>query len=332
MTSVGLGRMFLIAATTMFAAIADESPNFFNKNPGQIQILINDDGVRALRVNSRKNVPAEVVAFGKKWRRVPMHLKGSGTFQSIDEKPSLTLEFGDSKIHLNNSADDPSRLNEFIGTHIFSAAGMTVPKVTHGVLTLNGKRLGLYVVKEGFDLPSVELPDTNFTSWNQLERAVDMDSFCAFMALEVMICHWDGYSLRANNFHLSKGPGTARFVFQPAGMDQLFGKPDFNWKPDMTGPLARAVMSFPEGRTLYEKEFRKLFEAVFDPKKLRALVEHRVEEIRPVLVKSEIEDLRHEADNLCERITQRHNYLQKELVRSEKTQIPSLRGQRNAGL
>jgi len=322
----------IFSIVLMVSAVAGEAPDFFNQPPGQIQIMVSNDGVRSLRANSRKNVPAEVVAFGKKWRDVPMHLKGSGTFQSIDERPSVTLEIGDAKIHLNNSADDPSRLNEFIGSYIFNAAEMAVPKVGHGVLTLNGKRLGLYVVKQGFEPPSVDPPETNLTNWDQLEHVVDVRSFCDFMALEVMLCHWDGYSLRANNFHLSKETGTGRFVFQPAGMDQLFAKPDFNWKPDMTGPLARAVMSFPEGRALYAKEFRKLFAAVFDPKKLCALVEHRVEEIRPILLKSEFEDLRREADDLCNRITQRHNYLQKELVGDEKTQNPNLHGQRNAGL
>jgi hypothetical protein len=318
-----------------FAAIlrtsTNEPPDFFNQPPSQIQVQVSAEGVRSLRINSRKNVSVEVVAFGKKWSEALMHLKGSATFQGIDEHPSLTLDFENSKIHLNNSADDPSRLNEFIGSYIFNAAGIAAPKVSHGVLTLNGRRLGLYVLKEGFTSPSAEPPGTNFTSWKDLERVVDVNTFCDFMALEVMLCHWDGYSLRANNFHVSKDPRTTRFLFRPAGMDQLLGKPNFSWKPDMTGPLARAVMSFQEGRALYENEFRKLFPAVFDPKKLRAIVERRVEAIKPVLVKSEIESLRREADDLCERISQRHNYLQKELVGDEKIKNSNLHGQRNAG-
>jgi hypothetical protein len=324
--------MLFIATLAIFNGIARDTPDFFNQLPGQINIQVSEDGLRSLRANSRKNVSAEIVAFGKKWRNVPMHLKGSGTFQGIDEKPSLTLDFGESKIHLNNSGDDPSRLNEFIGAYIFNAAGIVVPKVGHGVVSLNGKRLGLYVIKEGFKTARLEISDTNVTTWNQLEHLVEVDSFCSFMALEVMICHWDGYSLRGNNVHVSRQPTTTRYVFQPAGMDQLFGKPDFNWKPNMTAPLARAVMTFPEGRSLYEKQFRRLFEAVFNASILRAVVERRVAEIEPVLQGSELESLRAEAADLCERISQRHKYLQKALAIRGDREISPLRGQRNAGL
>jgi hypothetical protein len=90
-------------------------------------------------------------------------------------------------------------------------------------------------------------------------------------------------------------------------------------------------MSFPEGRSLYEKQFRRLFDAVLNQHTLRTVIERRVEEIRPILLKPELESLRTEAADLCERIAQRHKYLQKELERSRKTEISPLRGQRNAG-
>jgi spore coat protein H len=331
MSSVSSPLIFFVSALEIFSATAGEPPDFFNQRPAEIKIKISEDGVRSLRANSRKDVLAEVVTFGKKWREVPMHLKGSGTFQSIDERPSVTVEFWDSKIHLNNSADDPSRLDEFIGAYIFNAAGISAPKVGHGVLRLNGRRLGLYVIKQGFNSPSSDLPEIAVTKWHELDHLIDVDSFCAFMALEVMICHWDGYSLRGNNFHVSKEPGTAHYDFQPAGMDQLFGKPDFNWKPDMTGTLARTVMSFPEGRNLYEKQFRRLFGAVFDAKTLCTVIKHRVEEIRPILLKSEFESLRGEAADLCARMTQRQNYLLNELAHSENTEVSPLHGQKNAG-
>jgi hypothetical protein len=147
-----------------------------------------------------------------------------------------------------------------------------------------------------------------------------------------MTCHWDGYSLRENNFHVSRHSATGRLVFQPAGMDQLFGKPDFNWKPDMTGRLARIVMAAPEGRDLYAKEFRRLFDAVFDPKELRRVVEKRVREISPVLAKSESARLRSEAGDLCDRITTRHIYLENELKKADNEGTVMARGRKNADL
>jgi hypothetical protein len=72
----------------------------------------------------------------------------------------LTLDFdrfnagqkfhGLRRIHLNNSVEDPSYCNELLGSELFRAAGIPAPRVAHAVVTLNGRRLGLYVLKEGF--------------------------------------------------------------------------------------------------------------------------------------------------------------------------------------
>ncbi|HWN93680.1 MAG TPA: CotH kinase family protein, partial [Methylomirabilota bacterium] len=92
---------------------------------------------------------------------VGIHLKGSiGSFRSIDDKPGLTLSFekfvpqqrfhGLRKFHLNNSVEDASYMNELIGSDLFQAAGVPAPRVGHAIVELNGRALGLYVLKEGF--------------------------------------------------------------------------------------------------------------------------------------------------------------------------------------
>src|SRR5262249_24800029 len=98
---------------------------------------------------------------GRTYFPVGIHLKGStGSFRSLDDKPAFTLNFdrfsrgtrfhGLRKIHLNNSVEDPSYLNEMIGSELFRAAGVPAPRVTHARVELNGTPLGLYVLKEGF--------------------------------------------------------------------------------------------------------------------------------------------------------------------------------------
>jgi hypothetical protein len=88
-------------------------------------------------------------------------LKGSiGSFRPVDDKPSWTLDFcrfngsqkfhGLRRVHLNNSVEDLSYCNELLGSELFRAAGVPAPRVTRAVVTLNGRRLGLYVLKEGF--------------------------------------------------------------------------------------------------------------------------------------------------------------------------------------
>src|SRR4030095_5296012 len=92
---------------------------------------------------------------------VALHLKGSYTFEPIDEKPSLTLNFdkfvsgqrfhGFDKIHLNNSAQDPSYLCDKLARELFNAAGVPAPRAGHARVSLNGRDLGFYVAVEGYN-------------------------------------------------------------------------------------------------------------------------------------------------------------------------------------
>jgi predicted Holliday junction resolvase-like endonuclease len=91
-------------------------------------------------------------------------------------------------------------------------------------------------------------------------------------------------------------------------------------------------MAAPEGRDLYAKQFRRLFESVFDVKELRRLIEKRVQEISRVLAKSESARLRSEAADLCERIAKRHNYLENELKKADNEGTVMARGRKNADL
>src|SRR5204863_9330491 len=86
--------------------------------------------------------------------------QGFTTFDSIDQRPSLTLNFskagskqrvhGLTKISLNNSYQDITRLHEKFSRELFAAAGVPVPRADHALVTLNGRDLGLYVLTEGF--------------------------------------------------------------------------------------------------------------------------------------------------------------------------------------
>src|SRR6185369_6086366 len=109
----------------------------------------------------RKYVPAVVRKGTEVYAMTGIHLKGStGSYRSLDDKPGFTLSFGKfalgqkfhglEKIHLNNCVEDPSCLNDFLGSELFRAAGVPAPRVAHAIVELNGRRLGLYVLKEGF--------------------------------------------------------------------------------------------------------------------------------------------------------------------------------------
>lgn len=112
----------------------------------------------------RPEVPATVREGDTVYTNVAIHLKGSaGSFQHFDQRPALTLNFsknakgqnfhGYTKISLNNSRQDPSRISEIVCRELFDAAGVPVPRADHATVILNGRDLGLYVLTEGWGKP-----------------------------------------------------------------------------------------------------------------------------------------------------------------------------------
>jgi len=134
----------------------------------KIQIEVSEDGMKVLRDYvqvwrqprpERIDVPATVREGGRIYTNVAIHLKGSYTFQPIDAKPSLTLNFGKlakgqtfhglTKIHLNNSVQDSSYLCEQLARELFAEAGVPCPRAGQAFVKLNGRNLGLCVLVEG---------------------------------------------------------------------------------------------------------------------------------------------------------------------------------------
>jgi spore coat protein H len=134
---------------------------FTNGTVHHIRITMPAPSLAVLRTNARTYVAASVLEGTNVLTNVAIHLKGSsGSFRRVDDKPGLTLDFsrlgspgrfhGLSKIHLNNSVEDPTYLHELIGSEAFTRAGIPAARVAHAQVELNGRKLGLYVLKEGF--------------------------------------------------------------------------------------------------------------------------------------------------------------------------------------
>ena len=110
----------------------------------------------------RPQVQVTVEEGGSVYTNVALHLKGAaGSFQPIDLKPGLTLNFdkfakdqtfhGLTKLSLNNSVQDPTYLTEKICREIFHAAGVPAPRADYATVELNGRKLGLFVLLEGYN-------------------------------------------------------------------------------------------------------------------------------------------------------------------------------------
>src|SRR5688500_336706 len=88
-----------------------------------LQLSIAETDLESLRRDPRKSVPASVQEGSRRYEKVAVHLKGAaGSFRDVDDRPALTLDFNEftkkqkfhglTKIHLNNSVQDPALLDE----------------------------------------------------------------------------------------------------------------------------------------------------------------------------------------------------------------------------
>jgi spore coat protein H len=58
---------------------------------------------------------------------------------------------GMDKWHLSNSLQDPTYLTELICGEMYRAEGVPASRIAHALVTINGKKKGLYYLKEGYD-------------------------------------------------------------------------------------------------------------------------------------------------------------------------------------
>jgi len=342
---------------------------FIEGDVRRLQLEIDPQGLEHLGKEARQFVRAKVREGEVLYQDVAVHLKGSvGSFRPLDDKPAFTLDFdhfhpgqrfhGLRRIHLNNSVEDPTYCNEIFGGEVFRAAGIPCPRVSRAIVTLNGRKLGLYVLKEGFTedflscyfqtvggnlfepdeghdvnehlkktsiragssgrstlkaLAQAALDPNLPQRWNRLESVLDTDRFLKFMALEVMLCHRDGYCLARNNFRLYENAETRKMVFLPQGMDQLFGIPELPWTPHMAGLVARAVLETPQGARRYREVSKDLFQSAFQLEELTNRVHQLVYPLRTVVAEPEYKQIMSAAADLIDRIGKRHQFLQAQI-------------------
>jgi spore coat protein H len=342
----------VLCAETGSAALkplkTDESDAFFNSLAVPlIKIEIKGTNLSNLRHDNRRYVRAKVTEGKTVYEDVGIHLKGAaGSFRGLEDRPALTLNFdkfeedqkfhGIDKLHLNNSVQDPSYMTELICSELFRAAGVPTARATHARVELNGRPLGFYVLKEGFDKTFLRRYFTNFHGnlydggfireitdplqknsgdepnyvelkrlavaaqepdaqkrWTALQELLDMDCMLSFMALEVMMWHWDGYTIHRNNYRVYHEPSANKVYFFPHGMDQMFWVADGpiiqnSWE----GLVGHAIITTPEGRARYRQKVATLLTNIFTAEKITGRINELQKKIRPVLAAMSENDAR----------------------------------------
>lgn len=298
----------------------DLSDQFFTNGPVPfLKIEIKGTNLAALQRNNRAYARATLRDGDTVYPDIGIHLKGAaGSFRDLNDRPALTINFdryqdrqkfhGLDKIHLNNSVQDPSYMTELICGELFRAAGVPAARTTHARVELNGRDLGLYVLKEGFNktflrryfknvngnlfdggfLAEITAPlqkmsgtETNGRAsltalaaaaqepdpvkrLERLDKVLDMDRFISLMAMEVMTWHWDGYTMKKNNYRVYHDPGTGKAVFFAHGMDQMFWEPNGPIIPmNAEGLVAQSILQTTVGRRRYRERVGALLTNVF---------------------------------------------------------------------
>ncbi len=150
------------------AAEGDADAFFDGGRIPNIEIRLAEGAADQLRDDPRSYVPCTLLIDADTvFEEVAIKLKGSaGSFQGLDEKPGFTINMdrfhpgarlhGLDKFHLNNAAQDPTLLAEWLGAHLFSSAGIPAARVTHARVLLDDRDLGIYVFKEAIDRDFLE--------------------------------------------------------------------------------------------------------------------------------------------------------------------------------
>ncbi len=142
----------------------DSRSEFLERAPiSSIRLVLGPAEEARIDAPERPSVKATLLVDGASLPApVGVKIKGSaGSSRPWAEHPALTVQVakfdkaqrfhGMAKFHLNNSVQDGTRLEEWVGSCLFRLAGYPAPRVGHARLTLGERDLGLVVLKEGFD-------------------------------------------------------------------------------------------------------------------------------------------------------------------------------------
>lgn len=120
--------------------------------------------------------------------------------------------------------------------------------------------------------------------WQMIEEKVAIDDFINFAAMEMMMCHWDGYCNNKNNYRLYFHSDDKKVRFLPHGMDQMFGDINFSVFHIPGSMVANAVLQNPAVHAKYRQRVRELL-PLFAADKLHAKIDIAHTRLRPVLAK-----------------------------------------------
>lgn len=154
--------------------------------------------------------------------------------------------------------------------------------------------------------------------WPAIEAKLDVPAMISLMAVELMTCHWDGYTGKANNYRVYFKPEGKAYIL-PHGMDQMFGDIGFPILHIPPPIAAGAVMGNPAWRRAYRRRVEELM-PLFEARRLAARIDEVEARLQPVAAKMNqgfARALADRAQDLKNRIAARERNLHEQLLQGD---------------
>lgn len=142
--------------------------------------------------------------------------------------------------------------------------------------------------------------------FQRLDKVLDVQRFVSFAAMEILIAHWDGYTLHTNNYRFYHDPVTDKMTFVAHGLDAVFVRPNVSVQPPRRSIVSRALFETPEGRLLYDQRLRGLYTNVFRAEVINRRMDQALAKFRAAgLPDAEIVNIERKAVKMRSRIEHR---------------------------
>ncbi|MBL9174988.1 MAG: CotH kinase family protein [Verrucomicrobiales bacterium] len=219
----------------------------------------------------------------------------------------LTLQGRDRGLYVIRESFTPEFLSEWFGP---PGKGDLYDAATGGDLQVGmekdqgeeGENTALQTLIDALNLPETATRQT------ALEGIGDLSEWRSVFVAEVLLGHWDGYALAANNYRLYQRPSDGRFVFILHGMDQILGDPDAPVYPEFPGLAARALLELPGEAERYAAEVRRQANSVWKSTDWTARIRSRAEALATAVARhdeTQAVGLRQSAADVVDRFERR---------------------------
>lgn len=119
--------------------------------------------------------------------------------------------------------------------------------------------------------------------WEKVQQHLNVDQFISFMAMEMMVGHWDGYTLNHNNYRLYFDRQSKLAHFLPHGMDQVFGNAHASIIDFPSSIMGSTVMLNSQWRARYRERVGELLDLFSPTDALLKKIDIANDRLRPIL-------------------------------------------------